>query len=154
MINEMRLEILVRKSTLFAVFLGLIVVVSAPAQTAPTATNNTQMGSAVSGHYRPGHILVRFRTTPGRAVLDQLNIAFGAKTVGAIPEIRVTHLQVPPQAALALLQHLHGRPDVEFAEFDSTVQTFLQPNDPYFSNAYASSHYGSVSQWGPQAVSA
>jgi thermitase len=154
MINKMRLEILVKKSTLFAVFLGLIVAAAAPAQTAPTATNNAQMSSAASGDYRPGHILVRFKTTPGQAVLDQLNIAFGAKAVGTIPEIGVTHIQAPPQAALALLQHLRGRADVEFAEFDSTVQAFLQPNDPYFSNTYASSHYGSVSQWGLQAVSA
>jgi hypothetical protein len=34
---------------------------------------------------------------------DQLNTAFGAKAVGKIAEIGVTHLQVPPQAGLALL---------------------------------------------------
>lgn len=63
MINEMRFEILVRKSTLFAVFLGLVVAVGAPAQTVPTGTNNAQTSSATLGHYRSGHILVRFKTT-------------------------------------------------------------------------------------------
>src|SRR5439155_18585648 len=96
----------------------------------------------------------RFKATPSQAVLDQLNIAFGAKAIGKIPEIGVTHFQVAPQAGLALLEHLRSRSDVDFAEFDSIVKAFLQPDDPYFSTSFGSSHYGSVSQWGPQAVSA
>src|SRR2546425_13210237 len=94
------------------------------------------------------------RKTNLLGVLDQLNTAFGAKAVGKIAEIGVTHLQVPPQAGLALLEHLRQRPDVEFAEFDSEVQAFLQPDDPYYSTMFASSHYGNVDQWGPVAVSA
>jgi thermitase len=136
----------------------LLAVLAATAlcSSAQDSTSNLQTfaTSGSPGSIRAGHILVRFKATPSQAVLDQLNIAFGAKTVGKIPEIGVTHLQAPPQVGLALLQHLHGRSDVEFAEFDSTIEAFLQPNDPYFSAAFASSHYGNVSQWGPQAVSA
>jgi thermitase len=46
---------------------------------------------------------------------------------------------------------------VEFAEFDSIVQTTqgtFVPNDPYYGTAYASSHNGNIDQWGPAAVSA
>ena len=43
---------------------------------------------------------------------------------------------------------------MEFAEFDSVVQVFLQPDDPYFNTTFLSSHSGSVSQWGPKAVNA
>ena len=64
------------------------------------------------------------------------------------------HLQAPPERALGLLAHLRNRPDVKFAEFDSIVQALLEPNDPYYSTVYASSHYGTLDQWGPPAVSA
>jgi thermitase len=89
-------------------------------------------------------------------VLTQLSTAFGAKAVGTIDKIGVTHIQTSPEAGLALLEHLRKRSDVEFAEFDSPVQaiqTFV-PDDIYYSTAYASSHYGNVAQWGPPAVSA
>jgi thermitase len=124
---------------------------SAPAQ---LSNSNAVMVSVSPKDIRGGHILVRFKTTPAQAVLDQLTAAFGAKAVGKISEIGVTHLQVEPHAGLALLTHLRARSDVEFAEFDSVVRTFLQPDDPYFNSSFSSSHYGNVSQWGPQAVSA
>jgi thermitase len=148
-----RLEIMSRKSTFIVLVLGLMVS-AAHGQTSPTATAATQMTGAVPSGFRAGHVLVRFKGAQPQAVLDQLTNAFGARAIGNIAEIGVTHLQVPPQAGLALLEHLRQRPDVEFAEFDSKVQAFLQPDDPYFSTSFASSHYGNVSQWGPQAVSA
>ena len=144
---------------LHSIFASIVVTIlfgTAIAQPGATLGSGTQTsaGSSVPSKFRPGHILVRFKGTPSQAVLDQLNVAFGAKAVGGIPEIGVTHLQVPPQAGLALLNHLRKRSDIDFAEFDSTVHTFFQPDDPYFSGSLASSHYGTVSQWGPQAVSA
>src|SRR5438094_647451 len=155
MINKMPLEKFMRKSGFAAIVLFLLIA-TALAQTASTPASSTQTSttSTAPNGFRAGHILVRCTTTPAQAVLDQLNTAFGAKAVGKIAEIGVTHLQVQPHAALALLNHLRKRSDVEFAEFDSEVKTFLQPDDPYFSTSLASSHYGTVSQWGPQAVSA
>jgi thermitase len=147
------LETIGIKSAFVALLMGIIAV-TASAQTGRGAGATTQTTNAVPGSIRKGHILVKFKAAPAQAVLDQLTNGFGAKAVGTIAEIGVTHLQVPPQAGLALLEHLRQRPDVEFAEFDSQVQAFLQPDDPYFSASFASSHYGNVSQWGPQAVSA
>jgi thermitase len=154
-IKEVHLDDIINKFVFLAIILA-VVLGAASAQTASTPSFRAQtvMTSGSPGSIRAGHILVRFKTTPAQGVLDQLNTAFGAKAVGKIAEIGVTHLQVPPQAGLALLEHLRQRPDVEFAEFDSEVQAFLQPDDPYFSTSLASSHYGTVSQWGPQAVSA
>jgi thermitase len=113
-------------------------------------------GAAADNGVRAGHILVRFKALPSQDVLSQLDADFGAKVVGTIAGIRVTHLQVPG-SGLALVDHLRNRPDVEFAEFDSivsTMQSTFVPNDPYYSTAYASSHYGNIDQWGPPAVSA
>jgi thermitase len=154
-IKEVQLQYIINKSVFIAVILA-VVLGAASAQTASTPSFRAQtvVTSGSPGSIRAGHILVRFKTTPAQAVLDQLNTAFGAKAIGKIAEIGVTHLQVPPQAGLALLEHLKQRPDVQFAEFDSEVQAFLQPDDPYFSTSLTSSHYGSVSQWGPAAVSA
>jgi thermitase len=106
------------------------------------------------GGIRAGHVLVSFRTPPGRQVLEELSAGFGARLVGTIAGIAVTHLEAPPETGLALLRHLRSRPDVEFAEFDSVVNVMFVPNDPYYDSPYASSHYGSVSQWGLPEVSA
>jgi thermitase len=155
MIRNARLERFMLQSVSAAIVLTVLLG-TASAQTASTPTSGTQASvtSGVPSGFRPGHILVRFKAAPSQTALDQLNIAFGAKAIGKIPEIGVIHLQVPSQAGLALLEHLRKRSDVEFAEFDSTVRAFLQPDDPYFSGSLASSHNGTVSQWGPQAVSA
>jgi thermitase len=122
------------------------------------ALNVPTLGTSGSpSSIRAGHILVRFKDSTRQDVLNQLHTDYGANVVATIPAIRVTHLQVAG-SGLALLDHLRNRPDVEFAEFDSIAQvlqnTFNPPNDVYFSSAYASSHNGSIDQWGPPAVSA
>src|SRR5438128_7199807 len=132
-VNEVQLDDIINKFVFLTIILAAVLG-AASAQTAstPSFRSQTVMTSGSPGSIRAGHILVRFKTTPAQGVLDQLNTAFGAKAVGKIAEIGVTHLQVQPHAALALLNHLHKRSDVEFAEFDSEVQAFLQPDDPYF----------------------
>ncbi len=155
--SETQLDKIVRKFV-FAVIVVSVVLATASAQTvsAPPFSAGTLTTGGSPGSIRAGHILVRFKTTPAQDVLSQLNTAFGAKAIGKIDKIGVTHLQVAPEAGLALLEHLRKRSDVEFAEFDSPVQaiqTFV-PDDIYYSTAYASSHNGTIAQWGPPAVSA
>src|SRR5712691_6134883 len=164
-VKEVQLDDIISKFVFLTIILAAVLG-AASAQTASTPSFRAQtvMTSGSPGSIRAGHILVRFKTTPGQDVLNQLNIAFGAKVVGRIDKIGVTHLHAPREAGLALLGHLRKRSDVEFAEFDSTVQAILQPstsapatfqpNDPYYSTMYPSSHYGNVDQWGPPAVSA
>ncbi len=106
------------------------------------------------GKVRAGHLLVRFKAKPSQDVLNELNAKFAARAVGTIDAIGVTHLQVPPQVGFAALGHLSKRPDVEFAEFDSVVEAFEVPTDPYYSTPYTTFKYGTISQWGPQALSA
>jgi thermitase len=155
--NETRLDKILRKFVL-AVIVVSVVLATASAQTvsAPPSSARTLTTGGSPGSIRAGHILVRFKTSPGQDVTDQLNAAFGAKVVGKVDKIGVTHIQTSPEAGLALLDNLRKRSDVEFAEFDSPVQaiqTFV-PDDTYYTTAYTSSHYGSVAQWGPPAVSA
>jgi thermitase len=136
-----------------AVLLGTT---SAQSASVPTVSARTLTTGGAPGSIRAGHILVRFKANASQAVLDGLNTAYGAKIVGKIGALGITHLQVSPEVGLALLGHLRNRSDVEFAEFDSPVQaiqTFV-PDDTYYSTAYASSHYGNVAQWAPPAVSA
>jgi thermitase len=152
----MQLDNIVRK-LVFVVIVVSVVHATASSQTvsAPPFSAQTLTTGGSPGSIRAGHILVRFKTTPAQDVLSQLNTAFGAKAIGKIDKIGVTHLQAAPEAGLALLEHLRNRSDVEFAEFDSPVQaiqTFV-PDDTYYSTAYASSHNGNIAQWGPPAVS-
>jgi thermitase len=149
---------------LIAILAITVGTVSAQTPDGPPASASTFTTSGSPRDIRAGHILVRFKTNPSQAVLDSLNTAFGAKVVGTIDAIRVMHLQVPPEAGLTVIGNLRRRPDVEFAEFDSLAHTFgpqsstatttFTPNDPYYSTAYATSHNGSLAQWGPPAVSA
>ena len=65
---------------------------------AQNSTAHAPTTGAVAQGFRAGHILVRFKTSQPQAILDQLNNAFGAKAVGRIAELRVTH-KSPPQDA-------------------------------------------------------
>jgi len=146
----------IRRNFVFITVILVVALGTAFGQMASTPAGSSQsvMTSGSPGSIRAGHILVRFKATPAQDVLNQLNTAFGAKVVGKIGAIGINHLQVSPERGLATLTHLRNRSDVEFAEFDSVVQAFLQPDDPYYSTMFASSHYGNVDQWGPAAVSA
>ena len=161
-IKEVQLDDIINKFVFIAIILAAVLG-AASAQTASTPSSRAQtvMTSGSPGSIRAGHILVRFKANPSQAVLDGLNTAYGAKVVGTIAALGITHLQVSPELGLAMLGHLRNRSDVEFAEFDSPVhaiQTFVPqsfvPDDTYYSTAYASSHHGNIAQWGPQAVSA
>jgi thermitase len=155
--NQIQLDKIVTSVVLAAIVVSALLGtasaqnVSTPAFSAQTLTTGVSPNSI-----RAGHILARFKANPSQAVLDGLNTAYGAKVVGKIAALGITHLQVSPELGLATLGHLRNRPDVEFAEFDSPVQAFqtFAPDDTYYSASYASSHYGSIAQWGPQAVSA
>ncbi len=154
--NKTWLDDVGRNSAFMAVILAVVLgAASAQTGSGPASSAQTFMTSSAPRGFRAGHILVRFKATPAQDVLNQLNIAFGARAVGKIPEIGVTHLQVAG-SGLALLHHLRNRSDVEFAEFDAPVQAIqsFQPDDLYYSTLYSSSHYGKVDQWGPPAVSA
>jgi hypothetical protein len=78
----------------------------------------------------------------------QLNTAFGARMLDTIASIGVSHLQVPPDQGMNFLMRVRNRPDVDCAEFDSTVEAFSQPDGPYLSTAYATFKHGTISQWG------
>jgi len=156
--KQIQLEAIIKSlliTTILCLGIGTTVAQTVPS---PSFKAQTVMTSGASGNIRAGHLLVRFKATPAQAVLNQLNTSFGARVVGTIPGIGVTHLQAPG-SGLALLGHLRKRSDVEFAEFDAPVQAMQSllpnpPNDTYYSTAYASAKYGNVAQWGPQAVSA
>jgi thermitase len=154
--NEMQLDTVVRKFVLALVVVSVVLgTASAQTASAPPSSAQTRTTGGSPHSIRAGHILVRFKTSPGQDVTNQLNAAFGAKVVGKIAALGITHLQVSPEVGLAMLGHLRSRSDVEFAEFDSPVQaiqTFV-PDDTYYSTAYASSHNGNIAQWGPPAVS-
>lgn len=161
MIVKSQVDRCVKKSVLVAMAM-VVLLGTVAAQTPPTSTFTTQTAGTPKD-IRAGHILVRFKGERGADVLNQLSAQFGARVVSTIAGIGVTHLQVRPELGPSLLSHLRNRPDVEFAEFDTPVHVSVasssstatfQPNDPYYSSPYASSHYGSVAQWGPPAVSA
>ena len=165
MTNEMQREKFVGKSVVLAIVLVVALGVASAQTISPLSTQSVTIAGSPSnirpdhasegipGGFRQGHILVKFKAVPGQAVLDDLSARFGTRLVDTIPRLGVLHFQVS-DSGLALLEHLHGRPDVQFAEFDYPVHVTLTPNDTYYNTALQTSHYGKQSQWGPQAVSA
>jgi thermitase len=136
--------------------IGTLIFVLALASSSALAQNSTsvQLDQDTLSKIRPGHLLVRFKSPAAEAALSELPSAFGVKTIGKLTEIGVTRIQVLPQHGLAALQKLRKSSEVEFAEFDYKVQASMEPSDSYYDTAYATSKFGSISQWGPQAVSA
>src|SRR6266702_3679770 len=109
MTNEMQREKFVGKSVVLAIVL-VVALLSAAAQTGGAGFGTQSTGiSGSPGSIRPGHMLVRFRTRPSQDLLSHLNATFGARVVGTIAGIGVTHLQVPPERQFALLENLHQR---------------------------------------------
>src|SRR5437879_11182261 len=82
-IKEVQLDDIINKSVFLAIILA-VVLGAASAQTASTPSFRAQtvMTSGSPGSIRAGHILVRFKATPGQEVVNQLDTAFGAKVVG------------------------------------------------------------------------
>src|SRR6266542_3386050 len=116
-----------RRLSVISVVIWVLAVASVCASAQDGTSNpGTVMTSGSPSGIRAGHILVRFKEVPSQAALNQLNAAFGAKFVGTIAGIGVTHLQAPPEKGLALLENLRRRPDVEFAEFDSIAQAIYE----------------------------
>ncbi len=101
-----------------------------------------------------GDILVKFRPGAQASEVARLHAANNAAVVSVIPGVGVTRLKVPQHEAEAAAQNYRRSPAVEFAEVDSAVQTQYTPDDPYYATLYPTSHYGNISQWAPQFVSA
>jgi len=104
-IKEVQLRYIIHNAVFIAIILAAALGTSAQTASFPASSTQTSTTGSAPNGFRAGHILVRFKTTPAQAVLDQLNTAFGAKAVGKIAGIGVTHLQVPG-SGLALLNHL------------------------------------------------
>ena len=102
-------------------------------------------------HRRPGHLLVRFNANANPSEVASLK---ANRAVSENAALRITHLKVSAEEELAVFNELKRSSVVEFVEFDSLVTTTFVPNDTYYATPYPSSHYGSMAQWGPQAISA
>jgi thermitase len=81
----------------------------------------------------PGRLLLQPKPGVPELVVQGLVARSGARQVGAIQQINVRVLQVPPAALPSVLAALQHNQNVEFAEPDYLVEPALTPNDTYYS---------------------
>jgi len=101
-----------------------------------------------------GDLLVKFRPDAQPSEIGRLHAAANAAFISDIAGIGVTRLRLPPGQAHASVELYRASEAVEFVEVDGAVQTQFSPNDPYYTGAYATTRFGNIAQWAPQAVSA
>jgi thermitase len=113
--------------------------------------------SAPAASYRQDQILVSFRPDVTPSARAAVLARHGLHERAAIADIGVLVAAVPPGLdARDAVAALGGEPAVGYAEPDYLVHAVgtLTPNDTYWNKNYASSHYGSVSQYGPRKINA
>jgi thermitase len=82
--------------------------------------------------YRPGQILVKFRTqTPPQDQVEALG-ALTLPVLEVLPDLLVQRVAVPEGQEQMVIQALSEDPRVEYAELDYVVHATIIPNDTYF----------------------
>lgn len=80
--------------------------------------------------YRPGHILVKLKSSSASSSLQSLASAYGLRSEPVVPKTGVARFAVDAGSEREKIQVLRDNPSVEFAEMDSRVQAEELPNDP------------------------
>jgi len=93
--------------------------------------------------YRPGQILVKFRTQTRQAESAQTLTTYDLPVLEILGELDVLRVAVAVGQEQAMVQMLLDDPQVEYAELDYAVHATIIPND---------TSYGL--QWGPQKIQA
>ena len=87
--------------------------------------------------YRPGQILVKFRTqTPPQDQVEALG-ALNLPVLEVLPDLLVERVAVPEGQEQMVIQALSEDPRVEYAELDYIVHATIIPNDKYFNLQWA-----------------
>ena len=104
-----------------------------------------------SGAYKPGDVIVRFRSTSELARSEFANVLTrGGKSIpsrierfgGSNLAEGLRMMRVPPAETLTVIEALNERPDVEFAEPNYLWQPAATPNDPDFTSQWSLKNTG------------
>ncbi|MBI1395018.1 MAG: S8 family serine peptidase [Betaproteobacteria bacterium] len=124
-----------------------VLVLATAVMSAKAAGTTGTAGNGVVGYVK-GRLLVKARPGLPEAVLDRELRAFGAKRVGAIPQIGVQILSLPANAnEQAMAKALSKNPRFKFAELDLAVRPSLITNDPYLSSAWHLAKVNAPAAW-------
>jgi hypothetical protein len=97
--------------------------------------------------YRPGQILVKFRTqTPPQDQVQALG-ALNLPVLEVLPDLLVQRVAVPEGQEQVVIQALSEDPRVEYAELDYIVHATITPNDTYFDQQWALSKIRAPAAW-------
>lgn len=112
------------KKTVILVFcaFALIGVQAVFAQVPPTG----------AGDRVPGQVLVKFKDSTSKDVVDKEIKRHGAKVVDQVQSLGVLVLDVPESAEDKVITALSKNPHVEYAEPNFLAFASFTPNDPYF----------------------
>ncbi len=126
-----------------AVWVGLLAVVAALAAPASALLDKAAQPAAGtpqsegSLNYLPGRILVKSRQAGALSHIAASTDVWQTQIAGQIPQLGVTHLQVPPGAEKAVLAQLQRDPRLAYAELDYRVQALESPDDERWPDQWA-----------------
>src|SRR2546425_7308220 len=88
-------------------------------------------------HFVPNRILVQFRPETTLPQIRNLLAAARARNTWEIPHTGVRVVILPADAdEEALANAFNNRPEVASAEVDQIVEPSIEPNDPWYANAW------------------
>jgi len=97
--------------------------------------------------YRPGQILVKFRTqTPPQDQVEALG-ALNLPVLEVLPDLLLHRVAVPEGQEQMVIQALSEDPRVEYAELDYIVHATIIPNDTYFHLQWATLKIQAPAAW-------
>jgi len=94
-----------------------------------------------------GQILVMPKPGLSEQKLAQILERSGGRSKAKIKGLDVHIVEVPEQAAEAVVRALSHNPNIEFAELDELVEPNATANDTYFNNAWHLSKMGVTTAW-------
>ncbi len=101
-----------------------------------------------SGKFVPSRLLIGLRDGTNAASLSAAHAAVGARVRGAIPELNLLEVALPPELSVAAAQRYYaGQAGVRFAEPDFLVSAYDEPNDPLYPQQWALPKIGAPAAW-------
>jgi subtilisin family serine protease len=93
--------------------------------------------------YRPGELLVRFKSEQRSAASGRFERQAGIRIKGTLARDRIVHLSLPPDLSVQKAMELYAQdPDVAFAEPNYIIQTQTLPDDPLFTTQWGLDNTG------------
>ncbi len=120
---------------------------SSPGSAEAPAAAQTQESAQVA-EYKPGEVIVKFKTTVAATSVTQLLSNFGLTIEKQFDDIGALQCRIGvPKEVLKVVEECNADPNIEYAEPNYIYHTFVIPNDPRFSSLFGMDKIDAPEAW-------